>query len=99
MSRRKLNALTSSKQTHHPRNISHVSYKHYQDHKKVVSGMCELDSHADTCVAGANCVILEETNQLVNVSAFSEHLDTMKNVPIVTMATAYNDPNTGVTLY
>ena len=59
--------------------------------------MCELDSHANTCVAGANCIVLEETNQPVDVTAFSEHLDTMKNVPIVTAATAYDDPGTGIT--
>jgi hypothetical protein len=49
-------------------------------------------------VAGANCTILDETNQLVDVSAFSESLETMKNVPIVTAATAFDDPRTG-TMY
>jgi hypothetical protein len=58
--------------------------------------MCELDSHADTCVAGANCIVLQETSQLVDVTAFSEQLDTVRNVPIVTAATAYDDPSTGV---
>jgi hypothetical protein len=54
---------------------------------------CELDSHANTCVIGPNCVILEFTDQDVNVSAYSDHLETMNNVPIVTVATAYDDPS------
>ncbi|MFN9980072.1 MAG: hypothetical protein ACK53Y_09175, partial [bacterium] len=40
---------------------------------------------------------MEYTEQVVNVSAFSEHLDTMENIPIVTAATAYDDPQTGDT--
>jgi hypothetical protein len=33
---------------------------------------CEMDSHAETCVAGPNTVILEYTDQMVSVSAFSD---------------------------
>jgi hypothetical protein len=58
---------------------------------------CELDSHADTSVAGPNCVVLEFTEQVVNVSAFSEKLETMENIPIVTAATAIDNPKTGET--
>jgi hypothetical protein len=36
---------------------------------------------------------LEESNQTVDISAFSEHLDTLKGVPIVTAVTAFDDPN------
>jgi hypothetical protein len=55
-------------------------------------GTCELDSHADTCVAGPNTIVLEHTDQSVNVSAFTNQLDTMKDIPIGTVATAYDDP-------
>ncbi len=67
------------------------------NNKKIVHGTCELDSHADTSVAGPNCVVLEFTEQVVNVSAFSEQLETMENIPIVTAATAIDDPATGET--
>jgi hypothetical protein len=99
MSRRRINALLSSKRTYIPinRNVSRVTYKQYKERNGVVSGLYELGSHADTCVAGANCTILEETDQLVDVSAFSESLETMKNAPIVTAATAFDDPRTGTT--
>jgi hypothetical protein len=97
MSRRRINALVTANRTKHPRNISRMAYRRYESHDKVISGTSELDSHADTCVAGANCVALEETYQTVDVSGFSEQLETLKNVPIVTAATAYDDPNTGIT--
>ena len=61
-----------------------------------VSGNCELDSHVDTCVAGAICVILEVTNQTVNVSVFSEKHEVLQNIPVVTTATAYDDPTLGI---
>jgi hypothetical protein len=64
---------------------------------KVIHSTCELDSHADTCVAGPNCLILEYTDQVVNVSAYSDELDTMTDVPVVTAATARDDLNTGNT--
>ncbi len=59
--------------------------------------MTLLDSHADTCVAGSNCVILESTNQMVSVSAFSDTHEVIHDVPIMTAATAYDDPDTGTT--
>lgn len=53
---------------------------------------CELDSHADTCVAGSNCVVLEYTGQKVRVSPFSDEYEPMKDVPIASCATAYDLP-------
>jgi hypothetical protein len=58
---------------------------------------CELDSHADTCVAGPNTVILEYTDQMVSMSAFSDQLEVMRDIPIGTIATAYDDSNDGTT--
>jgi len=53
--------------------------------------------HADTCVAGANCIVLEESSQTVNVSAFSDLHALLTNILIVTAATAYDDEVTGTT--
>ena len=33
------------------------------------AGRCEMDSHADTCVAGANCTVLEYTGRFATVEA------------------------------
>ena len=96
MSRRRTSKMVSSVRSEQ-RNVSQVKVRQYNNHSEVISGICELDSHADTCVAGANCVILEVTNQTINVSAFTDHHDVMKNIPIVTAATALDDAATGVT--
>ena len=60
-------------------------------------GRCEMDSHADTCVAGSNCVILHFTGQECDVSPYHSGYDDMKNVPIVSAATAWQCPETGQT--
>jgi hypothetical protein len=46
---------------------------------------------------GPICVVLEFTNQTANVSAHSDIYEEMADVPIVTAATAYDDPDTGTT--
>jgi hypothetical protein len=61
-------------------------------------GTCELDSHADTCVAGPNTVVIEYTDQVVSVSAFTNQLVVLKDIPIGTVATAYDDPRDGNTV-
>jgi hypothetical protein len=61
------------------------------------SSTCELDSHADTCVAGPNCIIIEQTGFTVNVTGFSNKQGSFQDVPIVKAATAYDDPKTGAT--
>ena len=56
----------------------------------------ELDTHADTCVAGSNTVVLDLTGKMVSVSPFCEsEYPTMEDVPVATVATAYDCPKTG----
>jgi hypothetical protein len=55
----------------------------------------EMDSHADTCVAGANTRVMDYTDIKVSVSPFSDSYEAIKDVPIVTVATAWDDPATG----
>jgi len=96
MSRRRINKVVSSicsKQ----RNVSKVAYQRHYNHESTITGSCGLDSHADTCVAGSNCVVMEVTDQTVNVSAFAEVHGVTQDVPIVTAATAFDDENTGDT--
>jgi hypothetical protein len=96
MSRRRINKVVTSNRTSQ-RNVSTMTYQQVYKYEDVVSGSCELDSHADTCVAGSNCVVMEVTNQTVNVSAFTEAHGVMENIPIVTAATAIDDEETGIT--
>jgi hypothetical protein len=55
----------------------------------------ELDSHTDMCVAGANTRVTDYTDIKVSVSPFSDSYEAIKDVPIVTVATAWDDPATG----
>ena len=54
-----------------------------------VFGRCELDSHADTIVAGSNCIILQYTGKEFDVSPYRDDYESVSNVPIVHAATAW----------
>ena len=53
----------------------------------------ELDSHADTCCLGENCLVIHDTEQLVSVEPFDKKLGSQQ-VKIVTAAVAYDCPDT-----
>ena len=54
----------------------------------------ELDTHADTCCFGQQCVVLShDTANSVTVSGFSESMVELE-VPIATVAVAYDDEAT-----
>ena len=61
-------------------------------------GQCEMDSHANTCVAGNNCIVLEYTGRHATgcVEAYSPDYPS-KQIPIATVATAYDCPDSGAT--
>jgi hypothetical protein len=46
-------------------------------------------------VAGANTRVTEYTDTKVSVSPFSDSYEAIKDVPIATVATAWDDPATG----
>ena len=61
-------------------------------------GQTCLDSHADTCVCGANFVMLERGDQVmefVDVSPFSDVFKPTKDVPIASCATTWINPEDG----
>ena len=55
---------------------------------------CELDSHADTCVAGANTLLIAHDDRKVSVHPFSNDYTPMPDVQIGTVATLWVDPKT-----
>jgi hypothetical protein len=55
-----------------------------------------MESHADTCVAGSNCIVLEFTGRNATVEAYSPDYPS-KEIPIATVATAYDCPISGET--
>ena len=63
----------------------------------VTYGKCEMDSHADTIVAGRNCVVLNYTGKECDVHAFSDSHDAIKNVPLAQVGTAWQSPESSQT--
>ena len=62
------------------------------------AGWIELDTRADTCVAGKNFRLAEPTGETVDVTPFSEEYNAIGDVPIGTVETAYTCPKTGETI-
>ena len=58
-------------------------------------GHCELDSHADTIVAGKNCIVFSYTGKECSVVLYQEGCDLTDNVPIANVATAWQSPENG----
>ena len=52
---------------------------------------CELDSHADTCVAKPNFQLDEYTGEFCNVTPYSHEYQPLTNIPIVNASTAFTD--------
>jgi hypothetical protein len=59
----------------------------------ITTNQTELDSHADTSVAGANFRILFDTGEYATVHTFSSEKKPFDKIPIGTAATAWTDRN------
>ena len=55
----------------------------------------ELDSHADTIVLGAKCVVLSHTGHSCEVMPYSDTYVAITDVPFVTGATLWTSPHDG----
>jgi hypothetical protein len=53
----------------------------------------ECDTNADTCCLGRNFIVLHSTYRTADVYAYDTTIKPIENVPIVTGATAYDDPD------
>ena len=57
---------------------------------------CELDSHADTCVAGSNALEIEHIDgRTVTVSPYSDEYEPKSGIHISTVAYLWEDPDSG----
>jgi hypothetical protein len=61
-------------------------------------GRSELDSHADTCMAGANTTPMWFTEQRVSVSPFIGEYKPLDDIPIASVAMAWDNPFDGSTI-
>ena len=89
--------------THDHRSHSAVVSKVHnglKNSKKIQSGIyghIELDSHADTTVAGSNCVLLAYTGRECDVTPYDSSYEPARGIPIVHAATAWQSQHTGQT--
>ena len=58
----------------------------------------ELDSHADTCVVGDNCLVIHDHNRPVNVSSYDPK-DGQRNTNTDDATVGYQDPQSGQKIY
>ena len=58
----------------------------------------ELDTHADTCVAGANFLFVDWDGMTADVGAYHGRYEALNDVPIVHCCTAWTHPDTGETI-
>jgi hypothetical protein len=101
------NNMQSNGDNRHNRNVSIISSTNRriaksskQNTRTQRGGICgklEIDNHANTHAVGSNCTVINWTGRTCNVTPFSEHYPPMKDVEIVTAATAYDDSLTGET--
>ena len=87
--------ITTNHRTISPRTISATSKSSSLKNEDIVMGRSELDSHADTIVAGANCCVIYYTGRECDVSPYSSDYKPVKGVPIVSAATAWQSPESG----
>ena len=58
---------------------------------QIFEGRLELDTHADTFVAGRNCLLMHYTERVCDVMPYSDDYEAKKSVPIVQVATGYTN--------
>jgi hypothetical protein len=58
-------------------------------------GRSEMDTHADTCCAGANWQLLDFTNKVCEVTPFLDSYEPVKGVMVTRCGTVWTSPNTG----
>jgi hypothetical protein len=58
-------------------------------------GRNEMDTHTDTCCAGANWRLLNFTNEVCEVTPFLDLYEPVKEVMVARCSTIWMSPNTG----
>ena len=74
-----------------------ISIPSWHDPPERTEAVNECDTNADTCCLGKNFVVLQATFRTADVYAYDTSIKPIENVPIVSGATAYDDPITGET--
>ena len=72
----------------------HNNLKKFKKIQSRFYGRVELDSHADTTVAGSNCVLLAYTGRECDVTPYDSCYEPAKGIPIVHAATSWQSQHT-----
>jgi hypothetical protein len=66
-------------------------------HPTVEGTICQnkMDTHADTCCAGANWKLLDSTNEVCKVTPFLDSYEPVKEVMVTRCGTVWTSPDTG----
>ena len=74
-------------------NISRMVSKAFSSskHYAIFEGRTELDTHADTFVAGRNCIAMNFTERVCDVMPYSSEYEARKGIPIAQVATRYTN--------
>lgn len=79
------------------RKIASVTHSASQQPSSDIVARNECDTNADTCCLGTNFTIMEYTSRVADVYGYDKSGSPAKDVPIVTGATAYDNPIDGNT--
>ena len=82
------------------RNISSITsqdYKSFQPSPSNTKGWNETDSNADTCCLGKKFIVIQYTERTADVYPYNSSYQPLHNVPIVSGATAWDNPIDGST--
>ncbi len=79
------------------RDINAVSRGELESEEGTVA-RCEMDSHADTCVAGPNFSVLEFTGEQCDVTPYTSDYQPITNVSVVNAVTTFIDESNGETV-
>jgi Reverse transcriptase (RNA-dependent DNA polymerase) len=80
------------------RMVTAAAVQRIEEMGDLMQGRVEIDNHADTHALGRNCLVIYETGRTCSVSPYTSSYAPMTSVPIVTAATAYDNPETGETI-
>lgn len=69
------------------------TFQAQQQDVPVYNGRLEVDSHADTFVAGRNCMLMHYTERVCDVMPYSDDYEAKTQVPIVQAATGFTSSN------
>jgi Reverse transcriptase (RNA-dependent DNA polymerase) len=84
--------VLSSRRVGRARSRSHAGASHATTEGHIA--LNELDTHADTCCAGANWALLELTGHVCEVTPFLDSYDPITEIPLGRCGTVWTDPKT-----